>query len=54
VVADPPELEVTLQPTTERLFKVSVRWRGGTLSNAALSFHVDGESLRMPVDWSGP
>ncbi len=54
VVADPPELEVTLQPTTERLFKVSVRWGGGTLSNAALSFHVGGESLRMPVDWSGP
>ena len=53
VVADPPELEVALQPTTRRLFKVNVRWSGGTLSNAAVNFIVDGETLRMPVDWPG-
>jgi len=54
VVADPPELEVALQTTTRRLVKVSVRWGGGTLSNASVNFHVGGEMLRMPVDWSGP
>ncbi len=53
VVADPPELEVALQPTTQRLFKINVRWGGGTLSNASVSFHVGGEMLRMPVVWSG-
>ncbi len=54
VVADPPELDVALQRTTDRLFKISVRWGGGTLSNASVSFHVGGELLRMPVVWSGP
>ena len=54
VVADPPELEVALQPTTRRLVKVNVRWGGGTLSNASVSFHVGGQMLRMPVVWSGP
>ncbi len=54
VVAQPPELEVALQPTTRRLFRVNVRWGGGTLSNASVTFHVGGEMLRMPVVWSGP
>jgi len=50
-VAEPPELEVVMQPTTRRLIKVNVSWGGGTLSNASVSFHVGGETLRMPVDW---
>ena len=55
VVADPPELEVALQPTFQRLFKVNVRWSGGPLSNASLSFHVGGKMVqRMPVVWSSP
>jgi hypothetical protein len=54
VVADPPELEVALQPSSQRLVKVKVRWGGGTLSNASVSFHVGGEILRMPVVWPGP
>lgn len=53
VVADPPELEIALQPTTQRLFKLNVRWGGGRLSDASVSFHVGGETLRMPVVWSG-
>jgi hypothetical protein len=50
-IADPPELEVKLQRTTERLVKIDVRWGGGPLENASIEFEIDGESLRMPVVW---
>jgi len=54
VDAEPAGVEVAMQPTTERMFKVEVRWPGGALTNATLTFRIDDDVVRVPVEWNGP
>jgi hypothetical protein len=54
VEAEPAGLEVKLDPATERMFRVEVGWAGERLSGASMTFRIDGHSLSIPVEWSGP
>jgi len=54
VEADPPGLEVHAEPTTERMFKIDVRWVGERLEGASVRLG-DGESwVRLPVELAAP
>jgi hypothetical protein len=49
----PPGLDVRVEAATERMFKVEVRWPGGTLEQGELRFGVAGAWVRLPVALAG-
>lgn len=53
VEAVPEGLEVRLEKSGDRMFKIDVRWAGGPLVDGSLSFHVDDLTLSIPVEWHG-
>lgn len=53
VAAEPAGIEVAVQPATERMYRVEVRWPGGTLKDATLTFRIDDDVVRVPVEWNG-
>ena len=50
VEAEPAGLSVALEPSTDRLFKLQVRWGGGALAGAAIRLAVGEDSVRLPVE----
>jgi hypothetical protein len=53
VEAEPVGLEVAVRPATERMYEIEVRWPGGTLADATLTFRIDDDLVRVPVEWNG-
>ena len=53
VDAEPAGIEVAVEPATERMYKVEVRWPGGALTNATLTFRIGDDVVRVPVEWKG-
>jgi len=53
VEARPSSLEVEIEPSGERMFKVGVGWKGEDRPEALLIFHVGDERIRLPIVWVG-
>jgi hypothetical protein len=47
-------LEVRLERTTGRMFKVDVRWGGAALADGAVRLGIGAEWVELPVAWSPP
>jgi hypothetical protein len=52
VDAEPAGIEVAIRPASERMFKIEVAWPGGALSNASLTFRINDDVVRVPLEWS--
>jgi hypothetical protein len=53
VEVEPAGLDVEIEPSTERLFKLQVSWAGGALSGASIRLAVGEDSVVLPVELPG-